>query len=322
MSVNDAFAEFQRVVNADPDAVKEARRRRDLFKGAFGSEADVREVVPSGSLARGTQKDPIHDVDLVIVFEDSDHPEWGEPGKSAEDALNYMREKVNELLGATSGSYDQVVRLAKWRNHAVKCFFDDPDDESGFTVDAMPALRRGNQLLIPEATSEKWILCDPEKLIRDVAARHLAWNKFAGTVRMLKRWASDQDIKIKSLVMEVLALNHIPMGVNDQASAIKQFFVAAAYAVEGGVEVSDPAGLCGPIQNDLDYAEFGKRLRQASKDASAAIAAQLNNDIPSAIAHWGRVFGSEFPLPPVVATPAIPAVVPAAPRPVKDTPQG
>lgn len=322
MSVSDAFAKFQKTVNAEPDAVSEARRRRDLFRGAFGQEADVHEVVPSGSLARGTQKDPIHDVDLVIVFDDEDHPDWGTPGSSAEDALNYTRGKVNELLGATHGSYDQVVRLARWRNHAVKCFFDDPEDETGFTVDAMPALRRNGHFYIPEASSKKWIECDPEALIRDVANRHHSWNKFAGTIRMLKRWGADQDIKIKSLVMEALALEHVPEGVNDQASAIKQFFVAAAYAIEGGEMVTDPAELCGPIQIDLDYTEFATRLRQASTDASAAMAAQVNNDTSSAIAHWGKVFGPEFPPPPPSAGPAIPAAVPAGPRPVKDTPQG
>lgn len=61
MSVTDAFKTFQDVVNADITQVREARTRRDLFKGAFGAEVDVKEVIASGSLARGTHKDPIHD---------------------------------------------------------------------------------------------------------------------------------------------------------------------------------------------------------------------------------------------------------------------
>ena len=36
MSVTDAFKTFQDVVNADIAHVREARTRRDLFKGAFG----------------------------------------------------------------------------------------------------------------------------------------------------------------------------------------------------------------------------------------------------------------------------------------------
>ena len=319
MSLNDAFAEFQKTVNAEPDDVVEARRRRDIFRAAFGPLGDVKEVVPSGSLARGTQKDPIHDVDLVVIFDANDHPEWAKPGKSAADALDYTRNQVHALLGSTDGTSAKIVRLAKWRNHAVKCFLDDPDDESGFTVDVMPALRIGGHLWVPEAVSESWIECDPALLITRVAARHAEWNKFGGSVRMLKRWASDQDIEIKSLVMEVLALEHLPRGVENQPSAIQRFFTAAAYHVEGGGKVSDPAGLCGEIQSDLDYAEFARKLRGAADEASAAMQAHMHNDPHTAIGRWGNVFGPAFPNPPASAAPA---AVSVAPRQVKDTPQG
>lgn len=321
MSVTDAFKTFQDVVNADVDQVREARTRRDLFKGAFGSEADVHEVIASGSLARGTHKDPIHDVDVVIIFDGDQHPEWGQPGTSSEDALDYTRGRVNALLGVTHGTYEKSVRLARWRNHAVKCFLDDPDDPSAFTVDAMPALRRDGMLLIPEALSKEWVHCDPESLIATVAKKHAEWNKFAGTVRMLKWWGAQQDIKIKSLVMEVLALDFLSTDVA-QPSALKQFFVSAAYYISGGNEVTDPARICGPIQRDLDYIEFGDRLAFARDAAARAIEAQINNDTPGAIRWWGEVFGDDFPPPPGQGggTPAV--IPPPGPRPVKDTPQG
>lgn len=320
MSVHDAFGAFQTRVNADLETVREARRRRDIFRSAFLLETDVVEVIPSGSLARGTQKDPIHDVDLVIVYDIVDHPDWGQAGESARSALDYVRGRVNTLLGATNGTHDRVVRLARWRNHAVKCFLDEPDDPHAFTVDAMPALRSGDHLLIPEALSDTWIECDPESLIATVADRHAVWNKFAGTVRILKRWASDQDIKIKSLVMEVLALDHLPTGVN-QPAAVKQFFVAATYAIDGYEVVSDPAGYCGPIQADLDYAAFSDRLRHARDHATRAMQASANNDTDAALWHWGQVFGTDFPHSPHPARKPAPTVAPV-PRPVKDTPQG
>lgn len=320
MSVTDAFTTFQGVVNADVEHVREARARRDLFKSAFTSEGDVNEVVASGSLARGTHKDPIHDVDVIIVFDDAQHAEWGEPGSSAEDALDYTRKRVNALLGITNGSFDRAVRLARWRNHAVKCFLDDPDDPNAFTVDAMPALRRDGKLLVPEASSREWVYCNPEYLIEAVAQKHAEWNSYAGTVRMLKWWASERDVKIKSLVMEVLALRFLPTH-QIRPAAIKQFFVSALYYVEGGNEVLDPAGICGPIQSDLDYEKFAECLR-ASRDASTrAFQAQANNNSAAAIQHWGEVFGAEFPKPPSGGYP-LPAVASALPRTVKDTPQG
>lgn len=321
MSVTDAFKIFQGVVNADIEDVREARSRRDLFNGAFSGEADVSEVIASGSLARGTHKDPIHDVDVVIVFDGDEHPHWGEPGTSAQEALDYTRGRVNTLLGATNGTYEKAVRLARWRNHAVKCFLDDPDDVDAFTVDAMPALRRNGMLLIPEAMSNEWVYCDPEYLIAAVAKKHAEWDKFAGTVRMLKGWAAEQEIKVKSLVMEVLALNYLPTE-GSQPTAIKQFFVSAAYAIGGGVEVVDPAGICGPIQPDLEYNELSDRLREARDNAIRAVQAHADGNPAYAIRLWGTVFGDDFPPPPKSGTNPVPAVAPVVPRPVKDTPQG
>jgi predicted nucleotidyltransferase len=99
MGVEKAFDDFQRFVNADKEHVDLARERRDIFKRAFRAEPDVDEVFGSGSLARSTQLDPVHDVDLVVVYRDGDHPDWGQPGESAGEALEYTRGRVTDLLG-------------------------------------------------------------------------------------------------------------------------------------------------------------------------------------------------------------------------------
>jgi hypothetical protein len=189
MGLAEAFDEFQKSVDADREQVVLARDRRDIFKKAFGLESDVTEVFGSGSLRRSTQLKPVHDVDLVIVHRQDDHPDWGQPGDSAALALDHVRQRVNSLLGATSGSVETLVRLARWRNHAVKCFIDDPDDPDAFTVDAMPTLRQANgTLLIPEALNSTWVTADPEDLIRRVAEHQSAWPYFRPTVRALKQW--------------------------------------------------------------------------------------------------------------------------------------
>lgn len=325
MNVAEAFATYQLHVDADPAAVKEARSRARTFKDAFEGEPDVPDVFTSGSLARKTHKDPIHDVDVVIIYNKADHPEWGEPGDSAEAALDATRARVNELLGATSGTYAHLVRLAKWRNHAVKCFIDDPNDDDAFTVDAMPALRDNGHLLVPEAVSKTWVETDPEHLIDAVNARQAGWSKYQGTVRMLKVWATNQTgIEVKSLVLEVLALDFLPFDGTLQPVAVKNFFIAAAAHIEAGYKVEDPAGYCGEVQPSLDYEEFGTRLRNAANLAVTALAKQAQSDDAAAIQRWHDLFGDGFPKPPKT-TPApgvVPPVAPERPRPVKDTPQG
>ncbi|MFG2485013.1 hypothetical protein ACGFSI_19940 [Streptomyces virginiae] len=187
MRIDEAFDDFQRSVNEDVSQTRLARDRRDLFKRVLISEPDVTEAFGSGSLRRSTQLRPINDVDIVAVYDAAQHPDWGSAGLSAEHALNHNRSQVNRLLGKTNGSYGNEVRLALPRNHAVKCFLDDPDDENAFTVDVMPALRQADDtLLIPEKLTQTWVPADPEHLINLVADRQRDWEHFRPLVRVLK----------------------------------------------------------------------------------------------------------------------------------------
>jgi len=340
MNVKAAFAQYQQSVNADIEQVRKARGRRDLFKSAFKDEPDVVEIIPSGSLARGTQKDPIHDVDTIIVFDGDDHPEWGRPGDSAADALNYVGSRVNALLGATNGTVEQAVRLARPRNHAVKCFLDDPDDPDAFTVDAMPALRRDGMLLVPEKLSHRWVPTDPEHLIAQVAAAHRAWNSFAPLIRVVKDWKSElpSELNVKSLFMEVLALQCMPRE-GERAQALARFFAAAASYVRSHT-VEDPAGVCGPIQPDLDVDALAEHLDTAASIAADAVEAEARGAITTATRLWQKILGPDFPISDdgdgggdadspnpspnlLTGLPVAPAVTPGLqPRPVRDLPQG
>jgi hypothetical protein len=337
MNVTEAFAAYQRHVNATSAEVNDAIRMRDLFSEAFLGEADVLELVVSGSFARRTHQRPIHDLDLVVIFDEEEHPDWGLPGTSGEEALRYAGKRVNALLGATNGTVAHEIRLASPRNHAVKCFRGDPDDPE-FTVDLMPAFRRDGMLLIPESASQKWVPTNPEYLIREVLARQAEWHRYQGTVRILKGWAENwagkRGTKIKSLVVEVLALDLLEEAGN-RPTALKSFFLKAAWHIQNGNRVMDPAGICGEIQPDLDYEILGDALAECADLAARATSAAANNDQRKAVDFWGQVFGDGFPDPPPPPakpqgpTPGV-APLPLAPgqedepvrRPIKDTAQG
>lgn len=325
MDISGAFDTLQKNVNAPMDAVERARERRDLFRKAFAPEEDVVEVFPSGSFARGSQYDPINDVDVVIVYEPDAHPDWGSLGSSAGDALDYVQGRVRELLGVSEGTLAKEVRRAGPRNHAVKCFLDDPDDPNAFTVDVMPALRQDDGTLqIPEKKSACWVPADPQDLIRRIADRHAEWNRFVGVVRVLKRWSDDQSTGMKSLLLEVLALNHLREDTRPKALA--RFFTAAAGAVL--LPVCDPAGLCGEIQPDFDRAAAAAHFEQAAEHAWRAVTAEDRDDTDEAACHWRKVFGSIFPEPVGGCgggNAALAAgVIAATPkrRPVRNAPQG
>lgn len=321
MGLESGFDDLQKVADAAPDAVIEARRRRDVFRSALGERDGIAEMLPSGSLARGTHKDPIHDVDLIAIFDAAAHSDWGQPGASAETALEHTRSIISERLGS-NGSDGEEVRLTRIQNHSVKCFLDDPEDENAFSVDVTPALRHPEGgLLIPEGRSAKWIRTDPEHLIKLVADRHFAWNQFAKLVRVLKRWNSDHGDHMKSLVVEILALDLLPIA--DRPTALARFFAAAQVAV--WQPVCDPAGLCGEIQSDLDRAKTSETLARAADTAARAIEAEARAEKRRAMCLWREVFGDAFPEPfgGCAEGALAPSLVVAAPkRKIVDAPQG
>lgn len=324
MGIDDAFDAYQRTVNEDIDKTKLARERRDLFKSALLSEPDVAGAFGSGSLSRSTQLKPIHDVDVVVVYDAEEHPGWGLPGPSAGEALEHVRTRVNRLLSASGGTHAQEVRHTLLRNHAVKCFLDDPDDPQAFTVDVMAALRQADgTLLIPEKLSTRWVPANPEYLIERVAEHQRDWPHFRPLVRVLKQWRHTVRVegRIKSLVMEVLALNCIPRSGN-RATALKTFFTAAADRVHEGVR--DPADLCGEIQPDLDREALSAAFAEAADLADQACAAAAAGDTDNALRLWQKIFGDDFPAPAAPAKTAGAITAPAflTPRPIKDAPQG
>lgn len=307
MSIESGLDDVQAEADADIEDVREARRRRDLFKTALLPCSDVDEVRVSGSLARGTHKDPIHDVDLVCVFAASDHTDWGGPGDSAEASLEYTQGLIAKLGSSGAG----VVRLTRLQNHSVKCFLDDPEDPDAFTVDVTPALVHAERgILIPERRKKDWVQSDPQFLIDLVAERHGAWNQFAKLVRVLKRWNSDHGEHLKSLVVEVLALDHLQEG--DRPQAIAGYFTGAADAV--WYPIVDPADLCGEIQPDLDKAAAHASLSDAAEHAARAVECAARKESAQAMCHWREVFGDIYPEPPGGCDNRGIAVIPATPK--------
>jgi Second Messenger Oligonucleotide or Dinucleotide Synthetase domain len=327
MDIDEAFNDLQKEVNAPQSAVDEAQRRRNLFIDAFKGDEGVNERRPSGSLARGSQKDPIHDVDVILVYDGETFPTWGSPGDSAEDALRHVQQRVKALLGESDGSFAKKVRRTEVRNHTVKCWLDDPTVKGAFTVDVTPALRLGEMLLsIPERESREWIDTAPEYLIRVVKERHAEWNRFVGLVRVIKRWGSDRPTEMKSLLLEVLALHHLPK--DDRPKALAKFFAAGAAAVL--LPVEDPAKVCGEIQPDLDRQAASDDFSRAAEAAWRAVEAEARGETERAACLWRDVFGSIFPEPPggcsngggpVVAGAAAVTVLRRR-RPVREAPQG
>jgi predicted nucleotidyltransferase len=305
---SDPFDQFARDVASDPLKVLQARWRRSTISSALQGLPDVVEVIPSGSLARGTNWGSIRDVDLIVVFDESMHRDWHGSG-SAQAALEHMQAVIRERLEFGLDRPLGLVHDTQLRNHVVMCDLDPamgplevilPDSP---TFDVMPAFREGSHLRVPERHGDRWVDVDPERLMDMVAARQRAWSNFDEVVRMIKDWADHHDLRMKSLAVEVMVLKYLPKpGLFETLScsdAVARFFEAASRAHI--TCLVDPAKYSGEIDPHMNYAKLRKALDKDADLARQAVAAErawehrhlAREDLMHPSVFWQQIFGRD-----------------------------
>jgi hypothetical protein len=315
MESDDGFRSFSRAIETDPIGMLLAKWRRDVFIRKLKQLPDVVDVIPSGSLTRGTQIGPVHDVDLIIVFDKAKHPDYGIKGttkeakESAQAAITHLEGRLLEQLHPWRGAAGGLLKETEQRSHVVKYKGDwaGPFKEfipSAPPVDVMPAVREGSHLLIPERGTG-WIDIDPERLIRQVAQRQREWKYFTAVIGMVKAWARLNHLKMKNLAIEVMVLKYCPRpGLFETLSvgdAVARFFEAASKATI--TRLLDPSGRCGEIQPGMNYWKLRSALSDAadlSRQAMDAERAWKNRhyavgEVIHPDVFWRKLFGRKFP---------------------------
>ena len=307
MNSDDAFRSFSRAIATDPIGLLFAQWRREVFIRKLEHRPDVLAVIPSGSLGRGTQIGPVHDVDLIVVFDRASHPGYGEEGaESAKNAIDELDGILQEELHPWAGT--MLGKETEQRTHVVTYRGDwsGPFREiipGAPPVDVLAAVRDGSHLMIPER-GKGWIKANPEHLIRLVEQRQREWKHFKAVVGMVKAWARLNDLKMKNLAVEVMVLQYCPrpgffetMSVGD---AVTRFFEAAAAAKIQSLK--DPAGHCGEIDRKLDFGRLRDALSQSAVTARRALDAehlerskQLTVGQATSNELWRKLFGKKFP---------------------------
>ena len=309
MESDDGFRSFSHAIESDPIGVLLAKWRRDAFIEKLERLPDVAEVIPSGSLARGTQIGPVHDVDLIVVFESSAHPDYGRGRESAQAAMEHLQRELLEQLHPWTGPEQGPPGETELRSHVVTYDGGSAGPYADIIplpppVDVMPAVREGSHLLIPERGTG-WVDVDPEKLMRQVAQRQREWKYFTEVVRMVKAWAEHNHLNMKNLAIEVMVLKYCPRpGLFETLSsgeAVARFFEKAAKAHI--TNLKDPAGRCGEIDPGMNYLRLQAALDRAAGLARGAMDAEhawknqfrISEPVPHPDVFWRALFGSKYP---------------------------
>jgi predicted nucleotidyltransferase len=302
--ISDPCYEFERHTDSDPVGALLARQQQSAVINALKGRPGVVKVISSGSFARGTYLGPIHDVDLIVVFDKHMHLDR-RGGGSAQAALEHLEAELKQPRGP--------IRRTELRDHVVKCdlhrqlgpfdtFFRDAPP-----VDVMPAVKHGSHLRIPERHTRRWKDTDPEQLRKMVEVHQRAWSNFDGVVRMIKVWADHQNLQMKSLAVEVMVLKYLPrpglFGTMSCSDAVARFFEAASRAHIDRLD--DPTGRCGEIDSHMNYAALRKALGGGAGQAGKAIDAErawknrhrTHDPVVHPSVFWQEIFGKEFQRP-------------------------
>ncbi|QNE35885.1 hypothetical protein [Leifsonia shinshuensis] len=262
---SDVLDEVRAQIDANPEALAEARERLKLVRKAAEALPGSLRSYRSGSLAAHTMLDPVNDGDGGIVLDRRSFPKLGPDGQG--EPPKDVAAELQALIGpVVRETYPQArIRMSKRgplvEFHAPLANGQDP------TVDLVIALtrREGDGLWIPNLNTNAWEPSDPEchaRLLNTAYTSHLSIRR--KVIRLAKAW-NNQFPKpaISSFTLSVWALEFVKEGMG-VAGGLFALFDGAATKVENGEPTQDPAGVSAPLKYNLSDSRVASMMRTAA----------------------------------------------------------
>lgn len=281
-------AEFLDAITLGERQIERINSAFDHVSGFLTSSYELGsgEVFLQGSYANWTSVKPVeggeYDVDVVAHCVDT--------SVSADAALEDLEERFR-----ADGRFAERVEAKK---PCVRLNYAE-DEVGAFHVDVVPVRASAGVAAPLEAPrrGQGWKGTAPQGYTDWC---HDRGELFSRTVKMLKRWRSEQQpvrAAIKSIVLQVLIADCMP-AVDDDAERIADTFHALDARLSGRgspPEVSNPVlpgeNLAGGWTQE-NFASFVKEVKEASNVAAEALAAGTG---VAAADRWAEVFGEDFP---------------------------
>jgi len=301
-------------VNLKREDAKELReqvwRLRDKLESYVAEHPDfeLRKMLLSGSLAKGTALKSINDIDVACYVSANKAP------ASTYDLIPFLAEKLRKAFPhfkseqVTPNSYSVTVQFIS----------------SGLRVDVVPILYENDPewrgYLISQDNGEKLLTSIPMHL--DFTRRRKQANKvhFAQVVRLVKFWVrqrkkADAEFRLKSFMVELLIAYLADRGLEltdypEALAAIFAFIATDQFASIISFSDNNPASACSvsndpiciwdPVNCENNVAKLytkdqRERIVDAALDAGDAIDSALRAPTKGeTLVYWRKVFGPSF----------------------------
>jgi Second Messenger Oligonucleotide or Dinucleotide Synthetase domain len=289
----------------------QANRLRDKLEGYLEEHPDfeLRKMLLSGSLAKGTALKSISDIDVGCYVSSASAPE------KISDLIDWLAGKLQKAF--PNFKPEQIKR----KEYSVAVNFISTGNE----VDIVPILYDGDPQwrghLVSKETGEKLMTSIPMHL-EFIRKRKKAHEKdFAQVVRLLKYWcklqkeSDPEGFRFKSFMVELIVAYLADRGLplNDYPEAMAQIFAFLAsdefrtivafddfYEPSSCKATNDPIRIWDPVNCENNVAKLYNasnkdKILQAALDAGDAIdSADRAIAKGETVRYWQKVFGSSF----------------------------
>jgi len=297
LSIDEAFRKFKKNLELNEKEQDNAAARNKEVRDFLGTKFNIDRDFLTGSYKRHTKTKPLKDVDIFFQLAAS-HLDYRKKPPSS------ILDDFHRVLSKEFG--DKAVRKqARSINidFGIVADVDDNTDYRVLSVDAVPAFAVGKNYEIPDTSSGKWILTNPEIHAEKATAAHKEYsNEWKGLVRMAKYWNNNKKHGTRpvkpSFLIEVMALQILHGGWQGRFEyEFQSLFSTMADRISNSWP--DPAGLGPAVNNEMDEAAKQRArelLQAASKQTGIAIDHARRGRNGEALQVWRDLFGPKFPL--------------------------
>lgn len=288
MTVTELFDEARKRIAVEDDVLKEARKRRDEIRDIVEEEFDTLRTFGSGSLAHGTQNDPLNDADAGVVLNRRVYEDLGPNG----DGPCAVVEEVRGVLRTRLKEEYPNVRFYTGGHRAIRINFMESIQPGGdyFTADLIVAIRLDEGgLYIPDLDDDGWDPSDPERHVELIVARNKKTDsRFARILRLAKHANARHGKTIVSFNVVALGLEAITEKVS-LPEGLALFFRYAADSLDAGL-TEDPADVSGPIKVNVSRRkDAANKFKDLAELAEQALDLDADGQTAQAQRNWSQV---------------------------------
>lgn len=240
-------------------------------QGSFSTDT---AISPAPSVDDGE-----YDVDIVAICVTE--------GTSPADALDNLEERIN-----SNGIYKDKIEKDDPDIPCIRLRYAD-EENAKFHVDIVPAKQgEGSSIFVPRR-DKGWEASDPKGFTEWVKEQG---DRYRRTIMMLKRWRDENEVPIKSIVLQVLVAECISKNEDDATNIFETIknmnSLLAKY--QSTPEIHNPVLLEEVLTNSWTTEEFEDFKGKLVEAVGLLDKAMETEDHDAAALQWQEFFGEDF----------------------------